>query len=208
MGSGDERLIACHDCDTLHRRVALRAHEEAHCSRCGARLYRRQGVTPAQALPLVLAALIVFAIANSQPLMTLDMQGQRHSAILLDAVRTLMDEGLAPAALVVLGTVIVLPLVELLLLGSILLTLRSGYRPPELQVLMRWLLHIRPWVMMDVLLMALLVALVKLVHSVSVIPGISLWAYAALAFLMAALATLDPRALWAQLDVPAAEAAE
>ena len=59
---------------------------------------------------------------------------------------------------------------------------------------------VRPWGMVEVFMLGVLVSLVKLAHLAGIVPGIALWAFAALMFVMAAIASvLDPRDLWARV---------
>ncbi len=154
-------------------------------------------------LALVLGTLIVLVIANSFPIISLELQGYRHGSTLLGAVNALFDADMALVAVLVLLTAIIFPLAELLLLLVVLLALRRDRGGPELHDWLRWLQHVRPWVMLDVFLMAVLVALTKLAHTATVIPGVALWAFAVLAFLMAAVAAIDSRDLWDRVTVPA-----
>lgn len=200
-GGGLVTLIACHECDTLHRKVALPAGCVARCSCCGGTLYRHSPSRLDHYLALVLGSLIVLAIANAFPIISLELQGYRHGSTLFGAVQALHAEGMDMVALLVLMTSIVFPLLELLLLLVVLLTLRRGHAGPDLHHWLRWLQHVRPWVMLDVFLMAVLVSLTKLAHTATVIPGVSLWAFAVLAFLMAAVTTIDPRDLWDRISL-------
>ena len=55
--------------------------------------------------------------------------------------------------------------------------------------------------MVEVFLLGVLVSVVKLENLASVVPGIALWSFGALMFLMAALAAVfDPRGLWARRE--------
>jgi paraquat-inducible protein A len=54
--------------------------------------------------------------------------------------------------------------------------------------------------MVEVFMLGVLVALVKLAHLAGIVPGIALWAFAALMFVMASIAAvLDLRDLWARV---------
>ena len=56
--------IVCEGCDAVYRRVELRRREVSHCPRCGTELDRHPGDQSARVLPLTVACLILFAIAN------------------------------------------------------------------------------------------------------------------------------------------------
>lgn len=197
-------LTACHECDALQRKIELPAGSSARCVRCGCVLYRHVPARSDHYLALVIASLIVMAIANAFPIVSLEMQGYRHGSTLPGAVRALYHADMTLVAVLVLATAIVFPLIQLLLMLSLLAALRRGDARPGMRHLLHGLDRVRPWIMLDVFLMAMLVALTKLAHMATIIPGVGIWAFAALAFLMAAVAGMDPRALWERL--PAHEA--
>jgi paraquat-inducible protein A len=66
----------------------------------------------------------------------------------------------------------------------------------------RLLRRIQPWSMMEVFLVGILVATVKLVDLANVVPGLALWAFGGLIVVLAgALSSLDPEAVWERLEV-------
>ena len=71
----------------------------------------------------------------------------------------------------------------------ILLPLQMKKKPWNLPGLLTFVQSIRPWGMMEVFMLGILVSVVKLVKMFKVIPGISLWAFTVLIFVLAALAT-------------------
>ncbi|MGH6944373.1 MAG: paraquat-inducible protein A, partial [Geminicoccaceae bacterium] len=66
-------IIACHECGTVHRMRRLRSGGKASCIQCGASLYRRKANSIEHTFLLTLAALILFAIANTFPFMTFEL---------------------------------------------------------------------------------------------------------------------------------------
>jgi paraquat-inducible protein A len=215
-------LLACHECDLLLRDPlpqhasgtlppGLASAVEVCCPRCGARIYRVARTGANHALALAIAACIVFLIANAFPIASIEAQGRHNDSTLLGAVHLLWQEDMAPIALLVLFTTVIVPAAELLVFVSVLLLLRLG-RPlhtlRRLPRVLRLVLHARPWSMIEVFMLGVLVSLVKLAHVASLSAGIALWAYAALMVLMAALSsTVSMRALWAALRVRGAEPA-
>jgi paraquat-inducible protein A len=57
--------------------------------------------------------------------------------------------------------------------------------------------------MIEVFMLAMLVAVVKLSSLARVVPGPAMWAFAALTVLFAVLASFDPRTLWNRLEAGA-----
>ncbi len=214
--AGGAGLLACHECDLLLRDPlphyspdALPAHAaraaEVCCPRCGARIYRVARASVNQTLAIALSACIVFLIANAFPIASITAQGRQNDSTLLGAVHLLWQEDMIPIALLVLFTTVIVPALELLVFVSVLMFLRSGrplHRLRTLPPVLRAVLHARPWSMIEVFMLGVLVALVKLGHVASLSAGIALWAYAALMVLMAALSsTISMRNLWAALPL-------
>jgi len=193
-------LIACEGCDALYRKVQLRRGEIAHCPRCGTELERDAGRQRERILPLTVASLIMFVIANSFPIVEIELQGLSSRTTLFGAVLSLTTEGMSLVALLVLATTILFPLLQLLFLFYLLVSLRSQRspqrRPPGFSWLVRAMQSLRPWGMVEVFLLGVLVAVVKLSNMATVIPGVALWAFGVLTVLLTAVVSFNPRHFW------------
>jgi paraquat-inducible protein A len=195
-------LIACHECDLLQREVPLPQGGVARCGRCGAELYRSHPDSLERTLALTAAAVVLFAIANAFPIVGLKLQGQIIQTSLFHTVKTLYDEDMKSVAALVFVTTMLMPALELLALTWLLLPLRLGRVPPRFALVFRTLQAVRPWGMVEVLMLGVLVSMVKLAHLATLVPGIALWSFGALMLLMAAVAAVfDPRELWARMSV-------
>ena len=195
-------LIACHECDLLQREVPLPQGGVARCGRCGAELYRSHPDSLERTLAFTAAAVVLFAIANSFPIVGLKLQGQIIQTSLFHTVKTLYDEDMKSVAALVFVTTMLMPALELLALTWLLLPLRLGRVPPRFALVFRTLQAVRPWGMVEVLMLGVLVSMVKLAHLATLVPGIALWSFGALMLLLAAVAaTFDPRELWARMSV-------
>ncbi|MEO6920559.1 MAG: paraquat-inducible protein A [Collimonas sp.] len=189
-------LIACEGCDALYRKPTLRRGEIAHCPRCGTELERDEGRQRDRILPLTVASLIMFLIANSFPIVEIELQGLRSQTTLFGAVLSLTTEGMSLVAMLVLATTILFPLLQLLFLLYLLLSLRKQQRPPGFRWLVRAMQNLRPWGMVEVFLLGVLVAVVKLSNMATVIPGVALWAFGVLTVLLTAVVSFNPRHFW------------
>lgn len=194
-------LIACHECDLLQREAPLPQGGIARCGRCGAELYRSHPQSFERMLTLTLGAGVLFAIANSYPIIGLKLEGQVVQTTLFHAVRVLYNEDMAPVAALVFVTTLLMPALQLCAMAYLLLPLRLGRAPLHFALVFRLLQAVRPWGMVEVLMLGVLVSLVKLAHLASVVPGIALWSFGALMLLFAAIAAVfDPRELWARMS--------
>jgi paraquat-inducible protein A len=197
----DTKLIACHECDLLQREVPLPRGGVAHCRRCGATLYRSHPESLERTLALTVGAVVLFVIANAFPIIGLQLQGQVIQTTLFHTVRTLYDEDMKSVAALVFVTAILMPALQLLALTYLLLPLRLGHLPPYFASVFRVLQAARPWAMVEVFMLGVLVSMVKLAHLAGLVTGLALWSFAALMLVMAAIAaTFDARALWARAD--------
>jgi len=195
------RLIACHECDLLQREVVLSPGGAARCACCGATLYRRPKHEIDHTLAWTLAAAVLFVVANLFPVVTLDISGQRTSATLWGAVRTLHDQDMSAVAALVLGTASLAPGAGIAGMLYLLAPLRLGRIAPGFALLLRVVDHASPWGMIEVFMLGIVVSLVKLAHLASVIPGIGLWGFAALMLVsIAAAASYDAHDLWTRYD--------
>jgi paraquat-inducible protein A len=188
--------IICEHCDTVHRREPVDRRAVAECVRCGCTLYRGGGANLDAMLALSLAGLIMLVVSNAYPIVTLDARGQRTDATLWKAVVLAQEGGVGGVALVAATTVFLFPLLQLGLYAWLLVPLRAGQIAPGFASAMHALRLIRPWSMVEVFFISVLVSVVKLSGMAAVSVGPGLWGFAALTVLLAALGSSDLRELW------------
>lgn len=188
-------LLACPMCDTLHRRPRLAPGQTAHCRVCSATLQKHSGLDRARIVPLVLACLLLFVIANVFPVVTLELQGARLPLTLIGAVKTLLDyEMIAVAVMVVLPTLL-LPGLYLLVLLLVLWLDRLPLPDTLFNRMVRMMQQLYPWSMVEVFLLGVLVAIIKLSSMASIIPGPALWALMGTTITLTVVLTFDLRGL-------------
>ena len=194
-------LHACHECDLLQRETPIPAGGRACCWRCGALLYRctRDGLD--RTLALTLGAAILMIIANWFPIVALDAQGNHTSTTLFGSVRTLYDDEMRSVAVLVFATTILMPALDIGAMLYMLLPLKLGWVPTGFPAMFRLVQMVRPWGMVEVFMLGTLVSLAKLGHLAHVVPGIALWSFGTLMFLVAAAAaSFDVHELWARVE--------
>jgi paraquat-inducible protein A len=197
MESGS--LLACEECDLLQRETSLPPGGTARCRRCGARLYRNRPHGLTRALAYVLGALVLFVISASFPVVGLRVSGELVQATLPGAVQQIYAQGMWPVAIVVLATTLVAPLLQMIALAWLLAPLHFRRVARGHALVFRALYLTRPWVMVEVLMLGVLVALFKLGKIAAVVPGAALWSLAGEMVLLAmAAAAFDPHAYWTQ----------
>jgi paraquat-inducible protein A len=191
--------VCCPVCSLLQHVEPLPARTVAECPRCGAvlREWKAGSVVPTAALAL--AALILYIPANIYPILRMERYGLYTESTVWSGVVTLAQYGYWFVAAIVFAASMVVPLVKLA--GLLLLVTSADARMPRWRrartTLFRVIDAIGPWAMLDVFLVAVLVALVRLGALATVTPGPGLWAFAAVVVLtMLATACFDPRLLW------------
>lgn len=196
-----DRLIACHECDLLQRKRALREGETARCVRCGAFLYQHRRHSLDRALALSLASLILFALANAFPFLSMEVQGRVQSITLPSAVVALYEEGQLLLAGCVGLMILLAPLLKILGLLYVLIPLQLHRPLPRSPLTYRVVELLAPWSMMEVYLIGVLVSLVKLAELAQIVLGVSFWSFIGLIVTeTAAGVMLDHHALWHRMD--------
>jgi len=188
--------IACEGCDAVYRRAPLQPRDVARCPRCGTELERHAGNQRRRILPLTVASLIMFAIANLFPIVEIEVRGLSSQTTLAGAVVALMAEGMSLVALLVLATTLLFPLLQLCILVWLLVPLTRERQAPGFAWLVRAMQSLRPWGMIEVFLLGVLVAIVKLSSMATVVAGPALYAFMALTVLLTSVLSFDPRGFW------------
>lgn len=192
-----QSLVACPECDLLQRAAPAGAGMLVRCSRCDTVLHRPGGHELDKPLAYTLAAGILFLIANAFPIVGLDLQGQSTAATLFGTTQALYQQNMTMLAALVFFTTILVPAVQLAAMSYLLVPLRLGWVPQGLPLALRIVQAVRPWGMIEVFILGLLVSLVKLAGMANVEPGLALWSFGGLLFLIAAaVASFEPRAIW------------
>ena len=190
-------LVACHECDLLQRLPADRARGRVRCRRCGCVLHHQGRDVVSTPLALGFTALVLFVLSNVYPLMDFGLQGQRDSTYLLAGIRELYAQGMPVLASTVLFTTVIAPALHITLLIYLYLPLSLGRRPPAFVAALRLTLAIIPWSMLEIFLLGVLVASVKLAEQATIVAGPAAWSLGLLVIVLAAAATqVHPHRLW------------
>ncbi len=194
-------LVGCHECDAVLEEPSVPDGGEAICVRCGGVLFRRQRQTVEITLALTMAAAILFVVANSFPFLSFVMSGQVTETTLSSGSRALWEQGRGAVAALVFLTTILAPLVQILLTLYVLVPLYLGACAPGSALAFRAVEAFRPWSMMEVFLIGIFVALVKLSDMAEIVAGLAIWAFVLLIPILAAASSyLDPEIVWRRIQ--------
>jgi paraquat-inducible protein A len=204
--AADLALVACPHCDLLQRLPSPESHPKlapgasARCPRCDAELWRPRVDSLNRTLALTVAALILYAIANTFP-----MPGSPRSVIRrrrpLGGAHQLWVDGRVIVAGLVLFTAVIAPGLQIGLVLAIVVGARRERVPQWVGRLLRYHPTARTWSMIEVMLLGVLVALIKIAELATVVPGTALFALGALVFVFAGIqSSFDPREVWERIE--------
>ena len=194
-------MMACEFCDLLHRPPRLQAGEKAYCSRCSGLLAKASRSPLQGTLALALAALMLLVLANVFPFLHFSLEGQEQENRIVTGVLGLWTAGRGGLAALILFTTVLAPALRTLGLLYVLLPLYLGRIPPGVAEALRFQERLVSWAMLDVYMLALLVALVKLAQMAEVKLELGAFFFVAL-FVMLTLmgAAYDRVALWDRVE--------
>jgi paraquat-inducible protein A len=207
------QTLACPECDLLQRLPELPPGGKARCARCGRTLATRSPDPIGRPLALSTAALFALIVANTAPLLGMSAVGHRASTTIVGGAYQMWVQGQELTALIVAFCAVLAPACYTLFMLTVLLVVRRPPAPPWVGTLLRWADAMRAWSMMEVMLLGILVALIKIAELATVEAGIGLYAVGVLVLLFPAIiASFDvgeiwPLVQWAEGEAPGSEAA-
>jgi paraquat-inducible protein A len=189
-------LASCHECKLL---VRLQAGDgEVACPRCGSRLHARKQASLQRCWALLFAAAVLYVPANVFPIMTTTYLGVAQTDTIMSGVIYLAQDDW-PLALVVFAASVMVPLVKLVALAFLLWSVRSRshWRPADRTRLYRITEAVGRWSMVDIYVVTILVALVRLdvLANVDAELGAVFFGAVVVITIFAAQA-FDPRLIW------------
>ncbi|MBP9961379.1 MAG: paraquat-inducible protein A [Pseudomonas sp.] len=197
MRAIDAGILICIECHELNRQKP--DTDEQVCTRCGALVHARRPNSLMRTWALLITAAILYIPANILPIMTVSTLGQGSPDTIMSGVITLMKHGMFPIAAVVFVASILVPTFKLV---GIALLLYSVQRHQPLSarqriVMYRFIEFIGRWSMLDIFVIAILVAVVNFGRIASVEANLGAVAFASVVILtMLAAVTFDPRLIW------------
>lgn len=197
-------LCLCHGCGLA---CDMQGHPE-RCSRCGAPLHWRKRNAIARTWAYLLAALVFYIPANALPVMHTSMPGSSGGSTIIGGVIEFWEGGAWDIALIIFIASIGVPCIKFLVLSLLLVTTQrhSGWALRQRAQLYRFIELIGYWSMLDVLVVALVAALVQMreLGTIEPRPGI-LYFGLVVVFTMLSAMSFDPRLMWDNATAQGAE---
>jgi paraquat-inducible protein A len=190
-------LIACPDCDLLQQLPRLVPGAKAVCARCKRLLAKNPGGSRDLPLALTVATAISLVIANMFPLMDLHVVGRSSSTSIAGGAYEMWLQGEPITGVLVMFCAVIAPCGYVLFMLTLLLAARRRLIPRWAGEMLRWIGHLQVWSMLEVVMLGLLVALIKIAQLATVDPGIGMYAFGAVVFLIpATMISFDSHELW------------
>jgi len=196
----EQQLALCPQCHKLNDLSYIADKEKKlRCARCHGKFYQRKPNSLQYTLAWNIAALIAFIPANLYPIMIIYSLGIGDPSTILSGIGQFVDQGLYPIAVIIFTASIIVPLLKIIGLFLLVYRVYTGVRlrPDKHSKFYHVLEFLGPWSMLDVFVVALLVAVVELgfVTSVAAGPAINYFTLTVI-FTMFAANSFDPRLLW------------
>jgi len=193
--------IACHECDLVHDIPPMPERSSACCVRCGSVLFRAKKNSIDRTLAWTVAGLILYVVAVSYPFLAMKSGPIFQQTSLLSGVEQLFNQKIYFLATLVLLTCVVLPLLQLLSLLYVFIPLKLNLKSKFSIPVFRLLGQIKPWSMMEIYMLGILVSIVKLAKMATIVPGLAVIAFSVLIFVLAfALSAVDHHMVWERLE--------
>ena len=192
-----EEVVTCGTCGLLQRMKSPPKGFRATCARCNFELFVRKPDSRERTLALALAALILYFPANLFPIVETDYWGMHQKTTIFDGIRGLFQTGSYLVGCLVFTTSILTP--GLKILGLLALSFTQNWTGWERfrTWVYRTIQFVDPWNMLEVTMLAILVAVAEMGKIATVHPGAGVFSFAGVVILtMCATLTFDPRRIW------------
>ncbi|HEX3817236.1 MAG TPA: paraquat-inducible protein A [Chthoniobacterales bacterium] len=184
-------LALCHSCGLVSPVT------EEHCSRCDARLHLRLPQSLQRTLALTFASLLLYFPANLLPILKLDSITGASANTIIGGVVQFWQSHDYPVAIIIFTASVMIPILKILSLSWLCLAAHIGHHPLAMTRLYRLTEFIGRWSMVDVFVVAILVAVVQLGSVITIHPGPAAVSFASVVVLtMLAAISFDPRLIW------------
>ena len=192
--------MACPDCDLIQALPPLGRNEVANCVRCHAVLLRSKTNSIDRSLAFAITGLILFILANLFPLLSLKALGVTQEGTLVSTALSLFKADMPLLSLLMILTTIIFPATTLVGTIYVLLQIKTNQINAYTAPLFRFICSTDAWGMLEIFLLAILVAVVKLGDITDVIFGVSLYAFCLLIVSLSLLSySLNPHDVWNRL---------
>ncbi len=178
-----DKLVICKKCATLHKKIVLSRKTKAICTTCHSTLYRKHEDLLNKSLALSLTTLIFFITANLFPIVTIDFAGSINGITLSSVFLTMFEKQFYFAGMLSAFVIFLLPLTLIVNFVILLIFMKLKINERAVKKMLVVLSALLPWNMVEIFLISILVAMVKLIGYAEINFGISFWALVLFVFI-------------------------
>ncbi len=184
-------LALCHSCGLIT------PVSEERCPRCRAALHLRLRESIQRTWAFTIAAIVLYLPANLLPVLRLESFYGDEENTIMGGVIQFWQEADYPVAIIIFVASVLIPVLKIIAIIALCLASSSGYQPRRMTRLYRVTEFVGRWSMVDIFVVAILVAVVQLGSTISIHPGSGAVSFAAVVVLtMFAAISFDPRLIW------------
>jgi len=186
-------LRSCHCC------MAILPVDQKQCGRCDTSGHARRKNSLQWTMALLITSIFLYIPANLLPIMITQVLGTPMPSTIMAGVVLLWSEGSYPVAMVILIASIMVPTLKMIAIGWLCWDANSNKEidRERLHVIYEVVEFVGRWSMIDVFVIAVLSALVRMGQLMSIYPDIGALLFASVVILtMFAAMTFDPRLIW------------
>ena len=194
-------LLVCLECHRLDRVRTACAYQ--YCKRCGAKVTVRKNSSLSKTCAFLFSAVLIYIPANILPILTVKNFGQGGADTIFSGIVNLMNGGMFFIAFIVFVASLLIPALKLI--GMIFLVFSIKFKikfSPEQRVIsFRFIEWIGRWSMLDIFVIAILVAVVNFGNLANIEAGVGAIAFSSVVVLtMLAAVSFDPRLIWDNVE--------
>nr|WP_024967645.1 membrane integrity-associated transporter subunit PqiA [Pantoea sp. IMH] len=179
--------------------TAILAADQFICPRCGTGGHARRRNSLQWTMALLVTSLILYIPANLMPIMVTESLGDKMQSTIMSGVILLWSDGSYPVALIIFIASIMVPSLKMLAIGWLCWDANGGGRhdSEKMHKIYEVVEFVGRWSMIDVFVIAVLSALVRMGQLMSIYPAAGALLFAIVVILtMFAAMTFDPRLIW------------
>lgn len=195
----DLSLVSCEICNSLYEINSFKDPDNAKCAVCGLELHQRKPNSISRTWALLLTSAICYIPANIYPVMVIDTFGNVEAHTIISGVIAFIHSKDYPLALLVFFASIFIPIMKMLSLMILLISVQFEWKwgPGQRNTIYKIVEFIGKWSMVDIFMISILMALVKLGTIVTIVAGKGATFFGLVVFFtMIAASTFDVRLVW------------
>ncbi|MGU3413813.1 membrane integrity-associated transporter subunit PqiA [Enterobacteriaceae bacterium C34A] len=188
--------------------TAILPADQPVCPRCETKGFVRRKHSLQWTLALLMTSIILYLPANIMPIMITDLLGEKLPSTIIAGVVLLWSEGSYPVAMVIFIASIMVPTLKMIAIGWLCWNANgNGSRDNErMHLLYEVVEFVGRWSMIDVFVIAVLSALVRMGGLMNIYPAMGAVMFALVVVMtMFSAMTFDPRLLWDREPEPSHE---